>query len=317
MNQDYRLLAAKYLRRQAKQLAGQLDGVLAAEDDECVHRARVATRRLRAALKMFADCFRPKLVKTWRKEIRRTTDSLSKARDRDVQIEYLCDVLAKIDSRQCVAGIAAILARWELDRQRLQPKIARAIDRLRAKRVLKSMRRETKRILRRSPKGAPSACASAEAVAQSSRHVLHRMERLLDLQQCLDDRYDRRGHHAMRIALKRLRYSLEISRPLYAGRLEGTVKSIKKMQTLLGDVHDCDVWSEDLDRFAASFARSGRFHRLQPGIEYLQEDRRSRRRQAFGELVEFWAKLNDRRFWEELKAIIKGPQPSAAEDGVS
>ena len=53
----YQLLAAKYLRRQAKQLAEQFDGVRAAEDIEYVHRARVATRRLRAALRMFGDCF--------------------------------------------------------------------------------------------------------------------------------------------------------------------------------------------------------------------------------------------------------------------
>ena len=57
MDSGYRLLAAKYIRRQAKQLAEQFDGVRAAEDIEFVHRARVATRRLRAALRMFDDCF--------------------------------------------------------------------------------------------------------------------------------------------------------------------------------------------------------------------------------------------------------------------
>ena len=53
MDSGYRLLAARYIRRQAKQLAEQFDGIRAAEDIEFVHRARVATRRLRAALRMF------------------------------------------------------------------------------------------------------------------------------------------------------------------------------------------------------------------------------------------------------------------------
>ena len=87
---SYRFLAAGHIRRQAKQLAEQLDGVRAAEDIECIHRARVASRRLRSALKMFSDCFRGKMVKRWRKQIRRITRELGDARDKDVQIDFLC-----------------------------------------------------------------------------------------------------------------------------------------------------------------------------------------------------------------------------------
>ena len=58
IDSGYRLLAARYIRRQVRQLAEQLDGVRAAEDIEFVHRARVATRRLRAALRLFGKCFR-------------------------------------------------------------------------------------------------------------------------------------------------------------------------------------------------------------------------------------------------------------------
>ena len=90
MDCDHRRLAVKYIRQQARQLARQLDGVRAAEDIEYVHRARVATRRLRASLAMFGQCFAPKRVKRWRKAIRRLTGSLGDARDRDVQIEFLC-----------------------------------------------------------------------------------------------------------------------------------------------------------------------------------------------------------------------------------
>lgn len=313
MDSGYRLLAAKYIRRQARQLAGQLDGVRAANDIEFVHRARVATRRLRAALEMFADCFAPKRVKRWRKAIRRTTASLGDARDRDVQIEYLCGVLAALDSKECVPGIAAVMVRWEHDRRRLQPKVVKAIDRLQAKGILREMRRETKRILRQS-KTAAQGPQTPETIARAGRHILRRMDRLLELQDSLADPYDRERHHAMRIALKRLRYTMEISQPLYSGRLDEAVKAIKRVQTLLGDVHDCDVWLEHLDGFVfaergrimATFGYACRFQRLRPGIEYLQEDRRSRRRQVFRELVEYWAELDGRRFWEELASITGG-----------
>ena len=145
------------------------------------------------------------------------------------------------------------------------------------------------------------------------------MNRLLELQDSLENPFDRERHHAMRIALKRLRYTMEISSPLYSGRLDEAVKAVKRVQTLLGDVHDCDVWLEDLDDFSAaerkqistSFGSVDRFQRLRPGIEYLQEEQRTRRRQAFGELVRYWAELNGRRFWEEVATIAGGQPPPA------
>jgi len=83
---SYRLLAARFIRRQVKQLGEQFDGIRQGEDVEYLHRARVASRRLRAALRMFHDCWGPKKMKGWRKAIRRVTRGLGDARDKDVQI---------------------------------------------------------------------------------------------------------------------------------------------------------------------------------------------------------------------------------------
>ncbi|MFH1922387.1 MAG: CHAD domain-containing protein, partial [Planctomycetota bacterium] len=57
MDGSYQLLAGRYVRRQIRQLIGQLEGMRKADDIEFVHRARVASRRLRAALGIFRDCF--------------------------------------------------------------------------------------------------------------------------------------------------------------------------------------------------------------------------------------------------------------------
>ena len=51
------------------------------------------------------------------------------------------------------------------------------------------------------------------------------------------------------LAAKRLRYTLEICQPVYQGRLDPFVKAVKQLQSLLGDIHDCDVWVADLDTF--------------------------------------------------------------------
>ncbi|MCX6362442.1 MAG: CHAD domain-containing protein [Armatimonadetes bacterium] len=52
--------------------------------------------------------------------------------------------------------------------------------------------------------------------------------------------------HAMRIAAKRLRYTMEIFAPYSGGGLEGLVESVKQLQETLGEIHDADVLAPEL-----------------------------------------------------------------------
>lgn len=311
MDAGYRQLAAKYIRRQVTQLAKQLDGVRAAEDIEFVHRARVATRRLRAALRMFARCFGRKKVKRWRKAIRRVTSSLGNARDRDVQIECLCGTLSALNANDCFPGIAHVLVQLEHDRERLQRQVVNAVERLEAGGVLREMRRATGKVLD-GTESEPALMQTPEARAEIKRHVLRQLDELLQYETCLTEPEDREHHHAMRIAAKRLRYTLEISRPMFPGRLDEAVETIKKVQAMLGDVHDCDVWLDHLgafgsgerDRLVEMFGHAGRFLHLQPGLEYLRRDRQGHRQATFEELGRYWTELKDRRFFDELTSAV-------------
>ena len=327
MDCDHRRLAVKYIRRQARQLAKQLDGVRAAEDIEFVHRARVATRRLRASLAMFGQCFAPKRVKRWRKAIRRLTGSLGDARDRDVQIELLCGALSALNAKECFPGVAHVLVQLEHDRERLQRQVVKAVNRLQARRTLRKIRRAAEKVLDR-VEPTPQCQQTPEACMRIRQHVLQQLDDLLQYESCLADPEDRASHHAMRIAGKRLRYTLETLRPMYPERLDEAVETIKKVQTLLGDIHDCDVWLDHLDAFAlqqrdrlmAMFGHTGRFLRLQPGIEFLRQDRRSHRQSTFEELVKYWAELKGRRFWDELAGAVdfdaeNGRSPEHSGDG--
>jgi CHAD domain-containing protein len=339
MDTGYRILAAQYIRRQAKQLAEQMDGVRAAEDIEFVHRARVATRRLRAAFRMFDGCFGRKRIRRWQRAIRRTTSALGDARDRDVQIELLCGTLSALSAKECFPGIARVLVQLGRDRERLQREVVKAVNRLEAKGTLREMRRVAKRLLAaKSPSDVPTNSAqpgaavpqaappqrpqAPETMERIQRHVLRQLSELIEHQDSLASPDDRERHHAMRITAKRLRYTLEISRLVHPGRLDGAVEAIKKVQTLLGDIHDCDVWLDHLDAFAraerkrivAMFGHAGRFQHLLPGIAFLQDDRRGHRQKRFQELVEYWAELDRQRMWDELRVVVHtgGEAPAAA-----
>jgi CHAD domain-containing protein len=318
----YRQLASRYLRRQVKQLADQLDGVRAAEDIEFVHRARVATRRLRAALRMFDDCFPARRVKRWRKAIRHITGELGDARDCDVQIDYLCGVLSAATSKDCFPGIARLLVRLERERERLQGRVVEALRHLQAAGVLHEIQQMTKQMppIAGTPKR--MALPSSASYERFEKHISRRWNELSEKQTCLADADDHHAHHAMRIAAKRLRYLVEIAKPIYAGQLDAAVDAVKKVQSLLGEIHDCDVWLTNLERFAAKeksrimslFGHIGPFIRLKAGIDYLHAERQTYRHRIFDELVAFWEDLQRQQFGEHLIATVQ--QPYGLQEGL-
>jgi CHAD domain-containing protein len=77
------------LRRQLRAFAQEIAAVRSAEGPEAVHRMRVASRRIRAALPLFSGCFGRSRVDGWRRSFRAITRALGEARDLDVQIEFI------------------------------------------------------------------------------------------------------------------------------------------------------------------------------------------------------------------------------------
>jgi CHAD domain-containing protein len=57
--------------------------------------------------------------------------------------------------------------------------------------------------------------------------------------------------HDMRIAAKRLRYVLELTAPVFGEPAAQPAKRAKKLQDLLGEIHDCDVTIPRVERHIA------------------------------------------------------------------
>ncbi len=146
MDGSYRLLAAQYIRKQTRRLVGQLAGVRQSDDIEYVHQARVASRRLRAGLRIFSDCFGRKKLKRWRKQVRRLTEGLGPARDRDVQIEFVQGILSGLKEKACRPGIARLLLRLQQSRRAIQPQVVEAADRFEAGRTAEEMLASTEKM---------------------------------------------------------------------------------------------------------------------------------------------------------------------------
>src|SRR5438552_8011133 len=87
--EPYARAGARIVRVRTEELFGHAEGVLDVDDIERVHDMRVATRRLRAVLEIFAPCFPGKAHRAALRDVRRLADALGERRDPDVQIAAL------------------------------------------------------------------------------------------------------------------------------------------------------------------------------------------------------------------------------------
>ena len=88
-DEPFRVAGARIVRSRTDELFARADGVLDVRDIERVHDMRVASRRLRAVLEIFAVCFPPAEFKGVLKDVKALADALGERRDPDVHIEAL------------------------------------------------------------------------------------------------------------------------------------------------------------------------------------------------------------------------------------
>jgi CHAD domain-containing protein len=87
--EPYGHAAARIVRVRADELFAAADGVLDTEEIERVHEMRVASRRLRAVLEIFAACFPEAEYARVLRDVKALADALGERRDPDVHIDAL------------------------------------------------------------------------------------------------------------------------------------------------------------------------------------------------------------------------------------
>ena len=309
------LAGCEFVSKQLAKLMKHLQGAKSAEDIEDVHQARVACRRLRSGLAAFSDCFDSAKTRDWNKQIKKLLQSFGAARDLDVQIEFLQEVLDGIDAehKRNRPGIKRMMLRWQHHRDAVQPAVIKSINRLQKDHVLMNIHLEVERILfELRHLGAPPVTG---VIAERAREQIQdRAAELSGRRSCLERPQDIPEHHAMRISAKKLRYTMEIFDAALDGKLRGAIKKVKKIQTILGDLHDCDVWEEDITAFieqerqrTIDYYGHGRpFARILPGLEYLRQERRQRRGELLTAARVYFEKLEAESFFETFLNGLRG-----------
>jgi CHAD domain-containing protein len=104
-------------------------GVLDTDDIDRVHDMRVATRRLRAVLEVFAPAFDKHEHKAALKDVKALADALGARRDPDVQLAALAELEAALPAADR-AGVEAFADRVRAEQQDGNATLAAALERM-------------------------------------------------------------------------------------------------------------------------------------------------------------------------------------------
>lgn len=96
-----------------------------------------------------------------------------------------------------------------------------------------------------------------------------------------------RAQHDLRIAAKRLRYVLEIFAPCLGEEADAARRAAKRLQSTLGDLHDCDLMLPKVAHIGSAAA-------------ILRE----RRERLFHEFVELWQSEASKGTWAALEMSL-------------
>jgi CHAD domain-containing protein len=228
-------------RTQVEILRSSLPGVLDGQAG-AVHDSRIATRRIRELLPLLTRHHQqPTAEDDLYKRFRRLGRSLGRVRDADVRLA----LLLSLETRMPHAAPQLVVLRQQREQERLQllRKLIKRLERLEAPRLIQQLtehktwsgkrpwRIKLRPLWKQELYSTVNQRAKAAADAMAHATGVYFPARL----------------HAARIAIKKLRYTMEIVDSAGAADRRSAIQELKKAQDVLGDIHDRQELMDHLD----------------------------------------------------------------------
>lgn len=215
-------------------------------DPEGVHSMRVASRRLRSAMRDFMPYLRQRGLTQVVKQTKSIAAALGEVRDQDVAIVAL-EKLEKQSPAEASAALKQLLdARKELRNDAREELSSVLVEKQITDLKSEFMARihDATKLRKRSSDGGPQLTYSK----MSATVIVDRLKELEKLSESLYKPFEIEALHDMRIAAKRLRYALELFQQCWGRSLQSYAENVARIQTALGELHDCDVWIESMGK---------------------------------------------------------------------
>jgi CHAD domain-containing protein len=281
-------LLRRYFAAVASHEAGVRAGSAAA-----VHEMRVAARHLDVLLRVFRG-FGPTWAVRSRGRLRGLIKALGAVRDCDVQLDFVDRQVAGLGAVER-ADLAPLRERLETRRRRARERLLRALD----SPPVRAWIREWRTHLQSNTPGtvrarrAITAVVARRLVREQARALRKRVRKLEG---------DAAGYHDVRIAAKRLRYTVEAFAGLYGEPATAFIDALARLQTVLGEYNDAQV------RERCFMELVSRGPRLPASTSFLAGRWVERDSQAFTRFQRRFERAYRRvrrRRWRELSAAMK------------
>lgn len=323
------------LRQQTGQLLWHEPGTKLGIDPEHLHAMRVATRRLRAALRLFLEVLPVRTATHLRSELKWLGGSLGKVRDLDVYLERLKGLGASLlpESRP---GLEQYRRHLIEEREKRREGLLRA---LRTRRFL-TFKESLAAMMEKRPMNWRNRKAMTQpALSAAAVFLTPPLNRLLKAGRALRLDSPDVEMHALRIKVKRLRYALEFfqrsldskegaaggSLPAASNKSVNSlslgaaanrwIAKLRTLQDLLGEHQDLVVGQETIRGFLqkAGGGQEGRQYAFVLGqASALHAQRALECRRAF---FEAWKALDRKKLRQPLKKALKRAGEGTAGQG--
>jgi len=253
------------LREHTSAVLANLPGTIRGEV-VALHDIRVASRRLRAALAVYAPGLDPTLAEPLVRAARRLTRALGPVRDLDVQLE----ALALAEQSPGVKRLIRVLQKTRRGERRQLLSALRRWDAAAFEGVLTHALAQPLPNTPLSQHQEAIGRCKAEALALSeSIHDPSKVEEL----------------HELRIAVKHLRYTVEIFAVVLPEEKRACRKPLAALQEHLGQIHDLDVL---VPLVAQAQRREKKRKKNDAGLGALQTQQIETRQRLYAEFIGLW-----------------------------
>jgi CHAD domain-containing protein len=234
----------KVLRFHLSRMIDREPGTREGRDPVELHAMRVATRRMRAAWRVFGDGFRPERTKRFRRRLQLVAARLGTVRDLDVLIEATEAFAGTLPAGE-QGGLQPLLDAWRDEREAGRALLIRELDSGGHRRFVEDYRdfvmtpgAEVKPIAPTIPHRVRDTAGSRILLAYEHVRAYESVLRWADVATL----------HELRIAAKRLRYTIEFVREALGPEAPALISRVVALQDHLGLMNDAEV--------AAHFARA-------------------------------------------------------------
>ncbi|GAA2712979.1 MULTISPECIES: CYTH and CHAD domain-containing protein [Streptomyces] len=274
-----------YLREHAETVVALDPGARLGTED-AVHQMRVATRRLRSALRTYGKILDRRATDPIGEELKWLAAQLGVDRDREVLVERLREALEDVPRPLVRGPVRARLRIWATrNRAETRRQVTAVLDGKRYLALLEALDALLADPPLRPAAGRPAEPVLTKALRRDHARLAARVEHALATE---PGRARDLALHEARKAAKRARYAAEAATPALGKPAKRFARDVKAVQTVLGDHQDSVLTRTALQTIAAQAAVAGEAT-FTYGLLYGREEHRAAEDER--ELAGAWAQV--------------------------